>query len=233
MYEMKERVRFSEVDENARLSLAALINDFQDCCTFQSEDRGFPLSYMQENKRGWFLMTWQIRIGSLPRMGDLITVKTAPVVYKGLIATRGFLLEDDKGAVLVSAMSNWVLMDLQHQKPLRIPEEMKQAYLPYMELPGEWMGRKLPTPEGLTEVFRFTVDPTFLDTNHHMNNERYVTAALQAFPEKKPLKEIRVEYRNQAREKDEVIVLRKDGHVMLKRSDDTILTILEFEFYED
>ena len=38
----------------------------------------------------------------------------------------------------------------------------------------------------------------FIDTNHHMNNSRYVQVALEYLPEDFSLKEIRVEYRKAA-----------------------------------
>ena len=38
MYEFNSRVRYSEIDHHGTLTLPALINYFQDCSTFQSED---------------------------------------------------------------------------------------------------------------------------------------------------------------------------------------------------
>lgn len=40
MYEMKARIRYSEVGTDGKLMLSALVNYFQDCSTFQSEDLG-------------------------------------------------------------------------------------------------------------------------------------------------------------------------------------------------
>ena len=38
MYQFQSRIRYSEVDSEGRLTMASLINYFQDCSTFQSED---------------------------------------------------------------------------------------------------------------------------------------------------------------------------------------------------
>ena len=40
MYEYDIRVGYSRVDEEKKLSIAGLIDLFQDCSTFQSEDLG-------------------------------------------------------------------------------------------------------------------------------------------------------------------------------------------------
>ena len=36
MYDYKSRVRYSECDAKAEITLPALVNYLQDCCTFQS-----------------------------------------------------------------------------------------------------------------------------------------------------------------------------------------------------
>ena len=38
MYQMDARVRYSEVDETHRIKLESVLDYFQDCCTFHSED---------------------------------------------------------------------------------------------------------------------------------------------------------------------------------------------------
>ena len=40
MYTFDSRIRYSEVGEDKRLTLISLVDYFQDCSTFQSEDLG-------------------------------------------------------------------------------------------------------------------------------------------------------------------------------------------------
>ena len=39
-YTIDGRIRFSEVDHTRRITLPGIVNYFQDCSTFQSEDLG-------------------------------------------------------------------------------------------------------------------------------------------------------------------------------------------------
>ena len=48
MYQFKSRVRYSETGVDARLSLVGIMNYMQDCSTFQSEDCGVGLAYLEE-----------------------------------------------------------------------------------------------------------------------------------------------------------------------------------------
>ena len=93
------------------------------------------------------------------------------------------------------------------------------------------MGRKLNVPEDAETVYDFTVSPMHLDTNRHMNNAFYIDAALAALPEDRApgkVREIRVEYRNQAVLNDHILVKRKDNSIVLvPKKEDKILAIVE------
>lgn len=51
MYTFDSRIRYSETDETGALSLLGVINYMQDCSTFQSEDIGLGVEYL-EKRRG-------------------------------------------------------------------------------------------------------------------------------------------------------------------------------------
>ena len=62
MYEYKTRIRYSEVNSDGILSLPSLLDYFQDCSIFHSEDIGLGLEYLKENNMVWVLSSWQIDI---------------------------------------------------------------------------------------------------------------------------------------------------------------------------
>ena len=51
MYTFDSRIRYSEIGEDGNLTLPGLINYFQDCSTFQSEDLGIGTTVLKEEKR--------------------------------------------------------------------------------------------------------------------------------------------------------------------------------------
>ena len=62
MYSFKSRVRYSEVGSDQKLSLGGLINYFQDCSTFHSEDLGLGIEYMGPKGQAWILSSWHSNI---------------------------------------------------------------------------------------------------------------------------------------------------------------------------
>ena len=111
MYQFKSRVRYSETGVDARLSLMGIMNYMQDCSTFQSEDCGVGLAYLEEKNRAWLLSSWQIQILRRPALGEEITVCTWPYEIKGIYGLRNFTLMDGTGEYLVKANSCWFLLD--------------------------------------------------------------------------------------------------------------------------
>ena len=83
MYSFESRIRYSETDSDGRLTLLSLMDYFQDCSTFQSEDLGVGLSFLRERKVVWVLSSWQIAIERLPEMGERVSVGTFPYDFKG------------------------------------------------------------------------------------------------------------------------------------------------------
>ena len=76
MYEFDSRVRYSEVDHHGTMTVPALINYFQDCSTFQSEDLGIGTTVLKEEKRAWLLSYWQVILNRKPELGEKITIGT-------------------------------------------------------------------------------------------------------------------------------------------------------------
>ncbi len=97
MYSFDSRVRYSEIDHHGTLTLPGLINYFQDCSTFQSEDIGLGLEVLKARKKAWILSYWQVVIERFPAMGEQITVGTFASGFKGLYGDRNFVMDDADG----------------------------------------------------------------------------------------------------------------------------------------
>ena len=200
MYQFSSRVRYSEVNSEKILTLPALLDYLQDCCTFQSEELGVGVDYLADNHAAWVLSSWQIRICRYPEIGEQITVSTWPYDFKGFYGYRSFKVEGEDGELLAYANSLWVFMDTDTMRPARIEKQMVDAYLPQMaEIIGtDWGNRKLCVPEGGTAGEPIRVQRCHIDTNHHVNNGKYVQMAEEFLPENFEVGELRVEYKKAA-----------------------------------
>ena len=198
MYTFERRVRYSEVGEDGRMTLQSLLDYFQDCSTFHSEDIGLGVEYFKQIHQVWLLSAWQICVNRYPKVYEQIVIGTVPYEFRGFIGCRNFEMKTAKGEVLAYANSIWSLMDTEKMVPVKPNEKMLNGYVLEEKYPMAYAPRKITVPaEGRAEE-AFTVKPHHLDTNHHVNNGQYVRMAMDYIPEGFEVKQLRVEYKIQA-----------------------------------
>ena len=96
-YEFEGKVRYSEIDHRATMTLPALINYFQDCSTFQSEQLGYGMDVLKKEKKAWVLAYWQVIVKRYPKLCERITVGTFASGFKGMFGNRNFYMKDESG----------------------------------------------------------------------------------------------------------------------------------------
>ncbi|MCI9336328.1 MAG: acyl-[acyl-carrier-protein] thioesterase [Lachnospiraceae bacterium] len=198
MYTFDSRIRYSETDSEGKLTMASLINYFQDCSTFQSEDLGLGVGYLKEVHMVWVLSSWQIVVERYPALGERVTVGTLPYTLKGFLGYRNFFLKDEKGEYLAKANSLWSLLDTRTNKPTAIPESMTKGYRLEERLEMAYAPRKITVgPDGVLRE-PVVVKQHHLDTNHHVNNQQFIDIAMDYLPEGFAVKQVRAEYKKQA-----------------------------------
>lgn len=206
MYQFDSKVRYSEVDANRELTWSALLNYFQDCSVFQSESLGRGIEYLAKNHQAWILSSWQICLNRMPKLAERITVSTWPYEMKAFYGYRNFCMDAEDGTRLAYANSMWVLMDTQSGRPIKVSDEITDAYGMEPALPMERMGRKISIPQDMKEVRSLVVPKDFIDTNQHMNNEKYVMLAMEFLPEGFTVGQLRAEYRREAHLGDTICI---------------------------
>ena len=198
MYEFNSRVRYSEIDHHGTLTLPALINYFQDCSTFQSEDVGLGTEVLKAEKRAWILSYWQGIAERDPALGERITIGTFPTEFKGLFGNRNFYLKDESGNMIAKAYSVWVFLDTETGRPVRPEEKDIKPYGMGEALDMPYKGRKISLSKETEALEAFPVRRYHIDTNEHVNNCQYVQMALEFLPADRQFRQIRVEYKKSA-----------------------------------
>lgn len=205
MYSFNSRVRYSEIDPNKRLDLPGIINYFQDCSTFQSEDLGIGFEFLEKKHFAWVTANWQIVVYRYPNLNEKIKISTWPYAFQAMLGYRSFTLTTEDGEVLAAANSIWVLMDTVKKRPCKVKEEDFQAYEIEPQYPMEKAPRKIAIPAEFTVHDSFSVTKSNLDTNNHVNNGQYIKMAADYLPTDFEIKEMRAEYRKSAVLSDVII----------------------------
>ena len=202
MYSYDTIVGYSQTDTNRNMTIGAVIDAFQDCSCFQSEELGIGFDYLIPNNLVWILNFWQIEITQCPRFYDKIKVATFPYDFKGFFGFRNFFIENDKEEKIITANSIWTLMDWEKKCPARIPQIMKDTYPLEERLPMDYKPRKIKIPDmeetTITKAEPVEIKKDHLDSNRHVNNGQYIRIALENAAPDLQFTSLQAEYRKQA-----------------------------------
>lgn len=222
MYTFESRVRYSETDSEGKLTMASLINYFQDCSTFQSEDLGMGLEYLRQRHLVWALSSWQIVVDRYPKLGERVITGTLPYEIKGFVGYRNFFMKEESGAYLARANSLWSLLNTETGRPTAALPEMIRGYERGEKLDMEYAPRRIAIPpEGVIRE-ALVVKKHHLDTNYHVNNQQFIDMAMDYLPDDFRVGQVRAEYKKQAflndvltprvtQEGDRVVIVLGDG----------------------
>ena len=197
-YQFTGRIRYSEVDQEKKLKIPELIDYFQDCSTFQSEDLGIGIDELQARGRAWVIASSQLEIMKLPKLGEKVITETWPHALKGCLAERNFRMLDEAGNVLSQANTVWAYLDVHQGHMARIDQDVAETYVLEQPIAMEKAERLRSLPEDSVARPAFTVRRSHLDTNHHVNNAQYIVMAQEYLPEDFEVHKLYIEYKKSA-----------------------------------
>ena len=224
MYTFDSRIRYSEVDREGLLTLESLIDYFQDCSTFQTQDGPATMEYLKSLDLAWVLNSWQIEIKRYPKLCEEVVIGTVPYELKGALGLRNFFMDTKDGERLAVANSVWTLFNFETNFPARITPVIQEAYPLSERLDMSYGDRKIKIPDdGLkTACDDIIVRPHNLDTNNHVNNGQYIRMAIDQIKDKTGvISSMRAEYKRQARLGD----VLKPVVIENKTSDNSVYTV--------
>jgi len=202
MYTYNSRIRYSEIDKEGKLSLLSLLNYFQDCSTFHSEDLGLGYNYLLKRDLLWVLSAWQIVVHRYPELCEKVIIGTAPYEFRSVIGFRNFWLNTEAGEQLACANSVWTLLDTKRGRPTKPTPEIINGYQLAEKIPMEYADRKITISSEGAPLPPIEVKSHHLDTNNHVNNGQYINIALDLLTDHKQnineIFQLRAEYRKQA-----------------------------------
>lgn len=201
-----------DTDMNAVLSIQNIVKYFMEAAIDHSDFAGFGIDRLVNEKRGWIVLNWVIKMHDYPRLKNNIKILTWAKHGGTLQAERFFKMMDENGHLFSEAASRWAFLDLEKRHPVRFPLEVDEAYCCDIEPPFDPGNYSLPreNDQYLISEKTLVVRRSETDTNGHANNVRYLEWALDEVPDDIYLNytahEIRVLYRKECRYGDKVTV---------------------------
>lgn len=196
----RHRVRGYDCGYGSSLRPLSLANFFQEAAGDHAAKLGIGMDDMFAAGRTWMLSRIDIRMDSLPRAGDEITIRTWPVGTERIFALRCLEMRNAEDALIAGALYEYLIVDMEKRKPLR-PERILYPGVvcdrprPYADLypglqgspdflsaGGEPLAAGNAGSAGFARAFGFEVAPRFIDYNGHANNAFIIDWLCDAVP---------------------------------------------------
>ncbi len=178
---LNHTVKSYECGPDGKLRIHNLLLLLQEAAYLNAEKLNFGYGFLVEKNMIWVLSSLKIKALNLPQWTDKIELQTWPVGYNRLYGLRDFLLLNDKGEELITATSEWVILDANTRRSVNIYEQGFE--LPSIEKRATTESIKRVNPKRFSKpekIAEISVPYSAIDENGHVNNAEYVKWALDA-----------------------------------------------------
>jgi len=180
-YSMDESIYFQDFQVDSKdcsfqheIKLPDIIGYMQEAAWSNADKLGFSTLELLKKDITWVMNRMKLTVYELPRYNEHIKIETWPSGLDTLIAKRDFRVWGKTGEVLVEATSNWLLMNINERKLIKIPDYMKEAGFVVDRNNLSEISEKIKYDSGLTQnTISVSASWFDLDMNNHVNNTKY------------------------------------------------------------
>ena len=172
----------SECDRNETIKIISIFHLLQDMADTHAEKLNVGYTFYKQNHLAWIGRAYHIKIFSLPKIFDKITLETWPCARTPIIAIREFLIKDSAGRILIAASCQWAMIDTLKMRPIKF-DNYNLTYDVLPERAVETNFLKIHSPQKIDSEKQIQIRQDDIDSNGHVNNCVYPMWAMETFDE--------------------------------------------------
>lgn len=171
-YVKEYNLRTYECDKNGYLRVVTLFNILQDIADDHATDLGLGMKYCLSKNLAWVGANYHIKINRMPKTHEYIKIITWPSEERKLGAIRDFAVYDKDDNLIITASSQWILIDFIRKRPISLKDNLPN-YTVINEHSLVSNFEKLTTPDRIDCEKMFSIRYDDIDINMHVNNSLY------------------------------------------------------------
>ncbi|MDR1273358.1 MAG: acyl-ACP thioesterase [Odoribacteraceae bacterium] len=210
-------------DVRGTLDVKILCDLFNDVANEQTVGLGVDVETFNAAGITWMLHKIRLRLSRLPAKGEKILLATWPSGADRLFAFRDFAVCSPSGELLVRSTSEWMVIDLERRRPVRLPVSVLNMAAHYEGVTRE-MTFDLDPKSVTSEISgrrRFVASYDTIDFNRHVTQASYVGWVTHSLPfdflSRHLLEELEVIYEHEILPDSEVdstyLIEERDGKI--------------------
>ncbi len=181
-YVIDRQVNSYDCDCKNTLKLSAVLKFMQQASSEQFASLGLPVEKLLKEGLAFLFSKITVKIERMPVCNETLHVGTALTMPKGARFMREFIIEAPDGQRLISALSEWLLVNADDHKLLR-----PSSFLYPLTFQPEQLNAlsDIAYQKNVTDktlVYTQPICYSHIDVNHHVNNAVYADFICDALP---------------------------------------------------
>jgi acyl-ACP thioesterase len=168
-----------------RLFVKTLCDLFNDVAETQTKMIGVDVATLNAQGFTWMLHRLHIQLNKMPAQDEEVFIETWPSGNDRLLTWRDYRVVRENGEELIRATSEWMYIDLNRRRPLRLPEKIIQMSsehnIPHLILEPILNEKEFQWQDSLSgRTFAATYDN--IDFNGHVTQAAYMRWITNSLP---------------------------------------------------
>jgi medium-chain acyl-[acyl-carrier-protein] hydrolase len=179
-YQEQLSIKSYHTNQYGQASISSLFNILIEAAWAHAQVMDWGYDSLKSNNLFWVLSRMYFQVEKYPAWQDQITLNTWSAGTDGMYAYREYILENDKGEVILRASSAWLILDMETRKIFRL-SEFRDTFPKRID-PNACRAPKRIKPDIHPENLNyFPVLFSELDINKHFNSVKYMERVLDDF----------------------------------------------------
>lgn len=173
-------IKSYQTNQYGQASIASLFDILIEAAWAHAQVMDWGYDSLKSNNLFWVLSRMYFQVEKYPAWQDQVILNTWSAGTDGIYAYREYILENEKGEILLKASSAWLILDMESHKIFRLSEF--RATFPKLVDSKACRNPKRIKPDIHPENLNyFPVLFSELDINKHFNSVKYVERVLDDF----------------------------------------------------
>jgi medium-chain acyl-[acyl-carrier-protein] hydrolase len=171
-----------DINVHNTLTTPVLFDFMQQSAQKNAASLGVGVDKMRETNLAWVLNRLKLTVVRYPKLGETVALSTYPVRIDKYFVYRDFQLFDNQGVMIASAVSVWLLLDLEKRTMASVPSFIHEIKYPDIPNPLEPMSGKVLPLKTVGFMSKRIVSAEDVDFNDHASNVAYVKWLVESMP---------------------------------------------------
>jgi medium-chain acyl-[acyl-carrier-protein] hydrolase len=179
-YREKLTIKSYHTNQYGKASIESLFNILIEAAWAHAQVMDWGYDDLKSHNLFWVLSRMYFQVEKYPAWQDQITLNTWSAGTDGMYAYREYLVENERGEVLLRASSAWLILDMESRKIFRL-SEYRATFPKHVDANACRNPKRIKPDVHPEDLNYFPVLFSELDINQHFNSVKYLERVLDDF----------------------------------------------------